>query len=147
MRTAAAIGLVAVLALATGCAHQRTMQLKFDESMSLVEEIETPAAFNFPAPSDQEVQIELIDGTRIVGTVHVYEATAYTDYAAVLVSLDFQTLSELKSYRGTARIVIWEPEGMGVAPYAIHLEKGQSPESMAMQGGRILAVLDLRRVN
>ncbi len=138
-----------VLAALPGCQHQHlaTTQIHFDNTMRYVNGTETPVTIDFEAPAHHPVQIELIDGTVIEGTLHAMEPTAIAKYASVPVSLDFQTLADLKSHRGTARVVVWEPEDFGEAPYAIHLEKGQSPETVATEEGHVLAILDLRRVN
>lgn len=143
------VPLAVVLALvvsATGCTHLPTTQLAFDQSMSRIDNISTPVKIDFPAPSDNPISIELVDGTQLVGTLHLRPPTPTSSYAAVPVSFDFKTLSDLKDYRGTSTVVIWEPEEFGVSPYSIHLEKGQSPESLAQASGSILAVLYLRRM-
>ena len=137
---------VVFMATMSGCTHLPTTQLHFDQSMSLVDGSPTPVKIDFPAPSDNAITIELVDGTRIAGTIHLRQPTGTSPYASVPVSLDFKTLSDLKDYRGTSTVVIWEPEEFGVSPYSIHLEKGQSPESLAQSTGSILAVLYLRRM-
>lgn len=149
MRFALLTLLVACLVLTTGCGrhHRETTQLHFDQSMRYVNGIETPVVVDFPAPDHHSIDLELIDGTRITGTAHIYEPSEIAKYSSVPVSLDFQTLADLKSHRGTARLVIFEPGEYGETPYSTHLEKGQSPEGLAREHGKVLAILDLRRVN